>query len=148
LNAKQGLPHGSVWIGAIIDRVGDLAECNEESNVASVPVVLGCRDLAPASLELFGDLWARPGDTIGDRLAAAVENLGDLPSGGLGFDVNFYISEDQNITRGDQMLFSARDFIPGSLDAGEQEDIDVDRAHGFPLTGPWDAPTSACWWTS
>ncbi len=55
LNAKQELPHGSVWIGAIIDGVGDLAECNEENNVASVPVVLGCRDLAPASLELFGD---------------------------------------------------------------------------------------------
>lgn len=136
MTAKPGLPRGSVWIGVIIDGAGNVAECNEENNVASVPVVLGCRDLAPASLELFGDLWARPGDTIGDRLAAAVENLGDLPSGGIGFDVNFYISEDQDISPGDRMLLSARDFIPGSLDAGEQEDIDVDPSAGIPPDWP------------
>ncbi len=133
---KQGLPNGPVWIGVIIDARGDLAECDEENNVAAIPVVLGCRDLAPASFDLLGDSWARPGDTIGDRLAAAVENLGDLPTGGLGFEVNFYISEDANITRGDRMLFSARKFFAGSLGAGEQDDGSVDPSAWIPPDWP------------
>ncbi len=34
------------------------------------------------------------------------------------------------------MLFSARDFIPGSLDAGEQENIDVDPSAWIPPDWP------------
>jgi hypothetical protein len=43
LNAKQGLPHGSVWIGAIIDVVDDrwsTGELTRDNNFLIIPVTV------------------------------------------------------------------------------------------------------------
>ena len=100
-----GLAPGTYYIGVIADALNQAPESDEANNSASFPITViqngvdaTVTSVIPSVTSLATGSWM--------AITAAINNLGNysIPAGGL--KVNFYLSDDANITTADSLLGS------------------------------------------
>ncbi len=88
-----------------------------------------CADLAVLSFELSGQNTIAHNEEIGSRMTLVVINIGDLPSEET--VVNFYLSEDEDITTNDLMLGNGEAMVP-PMNPNESYEIDIEEDISIP----------------
>jgi hypothetical protein len=98
--------------------------------------VPGCPDLTPAIFTLGGNQSAYPGEEIGSRLGALVENIGTLYADSSW--VGFYLSTNNIISTYDQLLTGGRERL-SDISAGGSVSVSIASSMAIPVgwsTGP------------
>jgi hypothetical protein len=108
-----------------------------------IPVLLTLAVLLPGAAMAQPDLeivdftappLAVPDDPIGDQIFLTIRNAGDVDIT-TGFSVGFYISPDETITTGDQLLLGGREHVD-SIGAGEEQFVPLAPSARIPPDYP------------
>ena len=126
------LDPGYYFIGVVVDELNGNEESNEANNTAVICLGLEVRmpDLSIAEFRTLGGFTFAPGQEIGERIHALMRNQGDANASG-SFYIDFYLSDDAEITREDQLLLGGREH-DDDLDLGDTRTVTVTRQAAIP----------------
>ncbi len=135
LRIPEGVPAGNYYLGALVDDAGDIEECDEENNIAGIPVRIVDADCSAPDLrsEIVDYAFGRVGSIITGRVSLNVFNEGKSPSGS--FSIAAHLSEDETLDPEDPLLEGGIGAV-GELAPGESVLLDLSGAFEQPEEDP------------
>ena len=115
-----------------------VTDAEDASDERICSVTIQCPDLVVNAFDLSGGGSVLAGEELQARLDASVRNRGDYDAGG--FAVGFYLSTDDVITPGDELLTGGIEFLPG-VAAGATAPVPINGA----MTVPEDWPVGVAY---